>query len=693
MKRWPLHKTHFWERIPFFRLLIPLVAGVGFYPANEAHDQSFLYPLLICATVSIALYIVTAIQKKSTDLIKAAQFISIHASLFLLTWVLCYYHDVRNYERWFGNSIDTSEYSIVQITNKPEEKEKTWKLEVSVTGSITNTKISPAIGEALVYVYKYDAPVLREGDVFIIPNKWQPIENRGNPFEFNYAAYCARDNIYYTAFVGGKELMLSQAVKPDNLPWVKRVHNWCTKQLAWYIKDRATLGLLQAMLAGDKDMLDEELTDAYAATGIIHIMAISGAHITIFFLLVAFLLSWLKHKKYHRVKYIAAIPFIWLYVLVAGAPASAVRAATMFSLLAIGFALQKHPNGINQLLATAFVLLCVNPMWLYAIGFQLSFTAVLSIFIFYRHVYRLYTPVNKITRALWSAIAVSIAAEILIAPLVVYYFHLFPLQFIIANVLAYLFMGVILIAGMLLIALSPFYTIAHALGIAITWLVIVFNQLIFRLQYLNPERFSRLTLSTEQLVVLYLTIAGLAVWLINKKKPGLYISASAFCAFLFLCTIHQWQLLHQQMLIVYNANGGSYIELIQGKTAVLIDTPKRADAKTEKYVIRPAHINLHIQSVDSSHIGKNMIELNGKKIFILNEPVSDTLIPADYVVLNYNAGTQDLATIKQVVEPEVLVVGTKLSRNKAKQIGEAAKQLQLPIHSIYDDGAFILVVD
>src|SRR5690606_12025703 len=188
---------------------------------------------------------------------------------------------------------------------------------------------------------------------------------------------------------------------------------------------------------------------------------------------------------YRWVKYMAALPLIWIYVIVAGAPTSAVRAATMFSLLGIGFALQKNPNGVNQLLATAFVLLCVQPFWLYDVGFQLSFTAVLSIFLFYKWVYRWYSPVNKIARSLWAAVAVSIAAEVLVAPLVVYYFHLFPLQFIVANVLAYLFMSILLIGGMVLIAVSPFYAIAHFVAAILTTVTTWFNNAIYLLQNLN----------------------------------------------------------------------------------------------------------------------------------------------------------------------------------------------------------------
>src|SRR5690606_846697 len=131
---------------------------------------------------------------------------------------------------------------------------------------------------------------------------------------------------------------------------------------------------------------------------------------------------------------------------------------------------QKTSNSLNQLLAAATLLLCAQPMWLFAVGFQLSFVAVLSLILFYQPVYRLLSPVPKIARALWGAMAASIAAEVLIAPLVIYYFHLFPSMFIVANVAAYLFMGFLMVAGMLIIALSAFPAVAGAIAWVVTFL-------------------------------------------------------------------------------------------------------------------------------------------------------------------------------------------------------------------------------
>lgn len=688
-KRWPLHKSDFWERVPFFRLLLPLVAGIVLYLLLSI-QQGHITAIIVATLLSCLVYMVTAIVQQKNSLIKVAAFIALHASLILTSWVLCYYHDARNHPQWLGNSVTTADAYVARVVNTPVEKEKAWKLEVAIMHSVKDKELQTSSARAIVYLYKYNAPVVREGDLIIVPNKWELINNSGNPFEFDYAAYMARNNIHYRQFIAGKDIAVHQYAEEDDLPWIRRVHHWCVQQLAWHITDKPTAGLLKAMLMNDTDILDEELTQAYADTGIVHIIAISGGHITVFFFVVALLLGWIRNKKYHWVKYIAAIPLIWLYVVVAGAPPSAVRAATMFSLLGIGFALQKSPNGINQLLATAFVVLCANPMWLYDIGFQLSFVAVLSIILFYRPVYRWYAPVSKVTRALWSAVAVSIAAEVLVAPLVVYYFHMFPLQFIVANVLAYIFMGVILVLGMLLIVVSPFYTIAQVVATITVALTTWFNSLVYRLQQWNFNSFHRLTLTDVQLVLLYFLIICLSVAFMLKNKRALFMGLAASCCWMLSSCIAQWQVLNQQMLVVYNAGKDNYIELINGNKAIQLQMPDSINVQVDKYVLTPAHINMHVSTIEKAPLSNQLLKIGDATVFILNQPVSDTTIPVDYVVLNYAAKKKDIAVIKQVFQSKQVIIGNRIAKATAEYIVSTAQQTGIEAHYVREQGAFTL---
>lgn len=684
MKRWPLQEAYFWERAPFFRLLFPLIAGIVLYGYTSAGNHIASLALL---GVSSVLFLVTSFLKSQSRLFKYLRFGSLHLALIAASWLLCYFNDTRNDDRWFASK--KSDAYVARIQKLPEEKDKTWKLEVDVIKTIEGEVTT---GKALVYVYKNKIPlVFGQGDIIMLPDKWQEIKTSGNPFEFDYAAYCNRNNIYYQQFLSGDDIVLHHKALPDDISLVQRLHNYTLSQLDAYIHDDKVLGLMQAMLIGDEANLDSDLRQAYSETGIIHIVAISGSHITIFFLVITFLLGWIKHRKWNWIKYIAAIPLIWLYVIMSGAPPSAVRAALMFSILGIGFALDKQSHSLNHLFATAFILLCAEPMWLYAIGFQLSFIAVLSLVLFYRPIYKIYVPVNKVLRLLWSVVVASIAAEILVAPLVIYYFHLFPLLFIVANVAAYVFMGLALIGGMLLVVLSAFKPIATFIAVCIEYPVKWFNELVYIMQDNNPVSFGYLYIDMKELLCLYLLIAGAAIYLLKQKKSGMYVSLTATIVLLVMLNVNEWDALHQQRLIVYNINKVNHIELIQGKKHIVLHTDTMVDAQKKNYVLKPVHTAYNAW-IPGEHYYSQVLNISGKKVLILNKPLIQQadVFPVDYVIINYNAGVSDMHKIQQVFKPQQIVLGSSVPRYLVDDWIAAALEGKTSLWTVSGMGAFIL---
>jgi competence protein ComEC len=683
MKKWPLQDIYFWNKAPFFRLLLPLIAGILAYSFVDVHLNVFLFSGLF----SFCAFIVTTFINKLGSGIKTIQLIALQTTLVAMGLVLCYYNDIRNDKGWFAN--ERSEAYVARLSAEPVEKDKTWKLEVDVI----NTKEAKAtVGKGFIYVYKNKLPLMfHEGDTIIIPNKWQPIKTAGNPYEFDYARYCALNNIYYQQFLALDDVVLYAHVQPDNLPFTSRVHHWCMHQLAKYIPDRSALGLMQAMLIGDEANLDSELRQAYSETGIIHIIAISGSHITFFFLIIAFLLSWIKHQRWKWLKYLAAIPLIWVYVMMSGAPPSAVRAAIMFSVFAIGLAYEKQPNSLNQLLATAFILLVAQPNWLYAIGFQLSFLAVLSLVLFYKPIYKLYTPPNRLIKALWATIAASLAAEILIAPVAVYYFHLFPLLFIVANVLAYLFMGVVLIAGMCLIAVSPFASVAVVLGYCITGIAQFFNNLVYGMQNMNPQPLHFLQVDFIELILLFIVIIGIAVFILREQKAGLFTGLTAMSLLLLSFCYNEWTALHQRKLVVYNISKANHIELIEGKYHEILYTDTTANAKNKNYILKPAHTGFRAWRDKQYNGNKETLLINGQSVLILNAPINNIhQLHLDYVIINYHPELTDFARIQEAFAPRQIVLGSKVSRKEVTEWTEACNQQNISLYSVSEKGAFVL---
>lgn len=680
MKRWPLHRAYFWQRAPFFRLLMPFIAGIVAYTFLPGPLWAFIAALLL----SLSVYGIALWEKKAPVSFAASQL-----CLFLFAWLLCYNNDVRNREQWYGHKINTADFFVARIAEVPIEKEHSYKLQVNMLAAMEPGRLQRAGGTALVYVLKQQGTMPpRKGDTVLLPNKWRAIKDAGNPFEFKYAAWCAQNNIFHQMLLPPKDIVIYARGNAKDAGFIARSHDWCMQQLALYIKDSTALGLLQAMLVGDKVNLDNETRQAYTQTGIIHIVAISGAHVGIFFLVISGLLWWLRHKKYRWLRYVIALPFVWFFVVVAGAPPSAIRAALMFSLLALGIMLQKNGNSLNTLLATAFILLCAEPMWLYAAGFQLSFVAVLSLIIFYRPVFRLYAPGHWLLTKVWSAVAASLAAELLVAPLVIYYFHLFPLLFPVANLAAALFMTVVMMLGIALIACSFMPSLAGLLGLACTWLVRVFDGIVQLLQSGNPRSFQYLQIDAAELFLLYAVITGVALWLLQQRKDALFTGLAAACALVALLCADEYKALHQRRLLVYNTGKVVHAELLAGKTYQVLCTDPRL--RHVDYITKPAHTGWHAWRQSSNGSRPEIISIAGRTVLFYKDTVAHAYsdISADYIVVCRPAQV-DAAQLYDSFHPAYIVL-PEMGEKLLQHWKLAGSRLPCKLHYLPEAGALVL---
>jgi len=684
MSRWPLHKGWFWERAPFFRILVPFAAGIFCYELSSKISLS-----IICGILAVAAIVYVLMQLLNRNK-RILSFALLNIVFLCAGYAVCHINDIRNSDTWYGNNNRPETTALVRITDMPAEKESTWKLNVEVVRMMKAGNPIPATGKGFVYLYKDVMPMmLHKGDSIWVPGNWTQIQNAGNPYEFDYAAYCRHNNIYCQQFCSGKDVRLYSTNDPAATPAIDRLHDWCTAQLDLYVTNSKARGLIQAMLLGDEYNLDADIRQSFSDTGIVHVIAISGGNVMIFFAFISALLWWMKDRKYLWVKYLIALPLVWFYVVMAGSSPSAIRAAIMFSLLAFGVLFQKNNNSLNQLFATAFLLLCAQPMWLYSAGFQLSFVAVLSIIIFYSPIYKLIArPEYWIARKVWQATAASLAAEILVAPIVIYYFHNFPVFFLVANVLAFAFMEVVLLAGIAIILLSFIPALAHIIGAITIRLVAIFGKLIGVLQYFNPSSFRSLSISAWELTLVYITISGITFFILRKGKPTLFVGLSALCLFLLSSCFGEWNNLHQQHLVVYNAGRGNHIERIDGKYYRVLHTDT-AVAKKIAYATTPAHIQWQVER--AAQTNKNELQLVGsKKVLLLSAPVTgNNPFPVDDIVINYT-GAVDLKKIMAVFSPEHIVIGNNYSRQQIESIVKSSGGMHAPLHIIAWDGAFVV---
>ena len=227
--------------------------------------------------------------------------------------------------------------------------------------------------------------------------------------------------------------------------------------------------VVAAMALGDKSALTHELKDTYSKTGASHILALSGLHLGIIYALLSMLVV---GRRWQMITQVAIILSIWAFVFLVGMSASVVRSAimlTVYALLAIG---HRHKMSVNTLAFTAIIMLLISPQALFDVGFQMSFMAVFSILLFvplfYRPFSAEYLMTHRIVKWAWGMIAVSVAAQIGVAPLIAYYFGRFSCYFLLTNF-------IVIPAATLILYLSLGTLLIPSIGIILTSIVGLLN--------------------------------------------------------------------------------------------------------------------------------------------------------------------------------------------------------------------------
>ncbi|MBP5317896.1 MAG: ComEC/Rec2 family competence protein [Paludibacteraceae bacterium] len=235
--------------------------------------------------------------------------------------------------------------------------------------------------------------------------------------------------------------------------WVGQLREGLGTQIGRYTSGE-TQALLRALLLGDKSGLSVVQRDCFRQAGCAHILAVSGLHVGIVYGALRAVCRRPCRALGPRLAQVAVqLAGLWAYATICGLPPSVVRSALMFSVIAVGYCFEQRPDTCNSVFFSAFLLLLYRPSYLYDIGFQLSYTAVIGILAFAGEFQRLVEPLTWLGRQLLSLEAVSLAAQMATAPLCLYYFHSFPIYFPISNLLAvpaataFVYLGIGLLAG------------------------------------------------------------------------------------------------------------------------------------------------------------------------------------------------------------------------------------------------------
>lgn len=268
--------------------------------------------------------------------------------------------------------------------------------------------------------------------------------------------------------------------------------------------DDGQLALVAAMTLGDKSKLTKELKSQFAVSGASHVLALSGLHLGIIYTIL--LLCFPRHR-WRVVSQSVVLLVIWTYAVLVGLTPSVVRASLMITLYGMLSLLHRDQIPLNTLAFAALVMLVANPLTLWDVGFQMSFLAVLGILLFFRMIYLpLAGRLLRLGRWVWGMLAVSLSAQLMVAPLILYYFGRFSCYFLLTNLIVVPAATVILYLTFFLVLAAPWAALQQVVAMVLAQTAAWMNRGVAWISTLPGASIEQISIRLSQVIGMYLLV-------------------------------------------------------------------------------------------------------------------------------------------------------------------------------------------
>ena len=658
--------------------LVFLILGICLQFYYEIWQYGFL-KLSFVFGVFIVIYILN-IKKQLTTISTFLIYLLIGISVTFL-------NDSRNYKNHYGNFNKEEAQVLLKITKvlKPGNYYQKYIAE------IINVNQYKTIGEVLLNVEKdtlnfrfsiddqvYVKPVFKE----LIP----PL----NPYQFNYKSYLAKQGIYHQIFIEKHQYLKSNLKETSLIGIAESIRNKIIKSLKKRNFKKDELAVISALLLGQRQDISKGLLTDYQNAGAIHILAVSGLHVGILLLIITFILrplEGLKNGKY--IKAISIILLLWIFAVIAGLSASVVRAVTMFSFVAIGQSFQKKTLIEFSLITSMLFLLLVKPMFLFDVGFQLSYLAVFGIIWVQPKLDSLYVSKYYLDKKLWQLLTVSIAAQVGILPLSIYYFQQFPGLFMLSNIVIIPFLGFILVLGIVIIILSVLNILPQFFADFYGIIISLMNSFVRFISRQEQFLWQEISISFKTMLVLYFIVFSAVFFLLNKnsKRLVIFLVSIVVCQSIYFLEYKKakeqnaFMVFHKSRFSIIGSKIGKQLNIQHNIDSVSVDEIK---------AIKPFMLSEKIEKTNKIDF-KNYINFQGKDILIIDSLGIYQLekMQSPIVVLQYSPKI-NMARMINILKPSLVIADGSNYKKDVLFWEKISSKFEIPFHYTGQKGAFIL---
>lgn len=693
-----------WHEYPFVRLLIPLLVGILLAVYFPTHFHLFL----LTAGIGLIGLVASAFIKAMRYKWLFGLFLSIILCSF--SYLRTAQHHELNADDHFSQHLTTDQQTVVAwVAEMPEEKK--WIQMKCMVESISDStnRFQSAKGSLQIYLEKDSlSQKLVYGDVLQIDGRILALTAAKNPHAFDFARYLHFKNIHHQAFVRAdawKKLDLQSGNFLMRQVYVLRAK--LLQILQTHLTDEETFAVGAALTLGYRGAISEATRDAYADTGAIHILAVSGLHVGIIYFIINWLLLLLPSNFYgvKLLKIVLVLAGIWLFALLTGASASVVRASLMFSVLSIGKYTKGLGNIYNTLAIAAFIALMLDPYRLFTVGFQLSYLAVIGIVFFQPKIYQLLYFKSKPLDYLWQITAVSLAAQIAVSPISIYYFHQFPLYFWLSSLIVIPAAFVVIVLAICLFLSSLFLPIVSQVGGEILHFVLKsMNEAILLIQHFPGGLIKGLWIELHEVYLLYAVIVLIGIFIVKKHKKWFHVALLG--ALFFFCSLSIRKTIHyfQKSIVIYHQPKASIIDFFDGWDLYALQSDQisaqQLDFSTQQHrwasgVHVVQQLTLAPQQFYRSErlfVQLPYLQFHDKRLVILDQQppqIEGERLMVDYLLIRKNPRLQ-LEKVSAAIDAKYIIFDASNSIYRIQKWMKTCEDLGLNCYDVQASGAFVV---
>ncbi len=688
------------QQIPFVRILLFFVLGI--FVAD--YFRLFYIQLLLVIPILASLFVVL-FTKRWSIYYRWVPGVLLMISMFLLGYANYMMHSPARQIDYIGVHNDEAQYILVEVKENPKSGKRLRCIAESY-GILDNLNIvHPVSGKILLYIdstkLRYDIGI---GDKMLINTKIYPVRANSNPHVFDYKNYLYYRDVNLQAYIDTKDILNLESSTSFSLylatqKWREKFYDIIVE----YIPDKDQQAIAAAMLLGIKNNLDADLYESFTNSGAVHVLAVSGLHVG-FVAGVLFMMMRLipfRFKYIKGIKTILIVAGVFIYGLMTGMAPAIMRATIMYAIFIVARAWRPATSNYNLLAFSAFIMLLYNPFMLFQASFQFSYLAILGIMVFYYPINRLIYFKHWLLSYSYNMISVSIAAQLMVFPITVYYFHKFPTYFFISGLIAIPAAAIIISLG---IGLVFFHYLIPSLSKIIALLLqATLKLLIAGIGWINKWPMSNIDgifINKTMMVTIYVIIIFSAFYYFVKSKTSLFYALIGIIFFIMAHMTHTFSYEDNYDFIVYDSFGNSVTDIYISDYVYSVHA---VDMSSKNLKFLTYNHRLHKSINKQVVIGQDTIYKDGvinyqngflevgKKLFYFSKeediPHFDTPQDIDYLVIG-SPSRKRIETYLEEFNPRHIIIDHSSNNKQLWKWKNEVKISGVKVHFTDIDGVF-----